>query len=69
MALYSQNMIEIAAELAAYDPAYEDLAANFAVHFVLIAHAMNQVGPDGMWDEEDGFYYDVLRTPGGAQRG
>jgi hypothetical protein len=66
MALYSQNMIEIAAELAAYDPAYEDLAANFVVHFVLIAHAMNQVGPDGMWDEEDGFYYDVLRTPGGG---
>jgi hypothetical protein len=63
MALYSQNMIEIAVELASSDPAYEDLAENFAVHFVLIAHAMNQIGPDGMWDEEDGFYYDILRTP------
>jgi hypothetical protein len=66
MALYSQNMIEIAVELASSDPAYEDLAENFAVHFVLIAHAMNQIGPDGMWDEEDGFYYDILRTPDGG---
>ena len=52
MALYSQNMLEIAVELASSDPAYEDLAANFVAHFVLIAHAMNQIGPDGMWDEE-----------------
>jgi len=65
MALYSQNMIEIAVELASSDPAYQDLAENFASHFVLIAHAMNQIGPDGMWDEEDGFYYDILRTPDG----
>jgi hypothetical protein len=69
MALYAQNMLEIAVELAANDPAYDDLAANFATHFVLIARAMNEVGPDGMWDEEDGFYYDVLRRPdGGAER-
>ncbi len=69
MALYSQNMLEIAVELAAHDPAYEDLAANFAMHFVLIARAMNDIGPEGMWDEEDGFYYDVLRRPdGGATR-
>jgi Glycosyl hydrolase family 63 C-terminal domain len=69
MALYSQNMLEIAVELAARNPAYDDLAANFAGHFLLIAHAMNQIGPDGMWDEEDGFYYDVLRRPdGGATR-
>jgi hypothetical protein len=66
MALYSQNMIEIAVELAASDPAYEDLAANFVAHFVLIAHAMNEIGPDGMWDEEDGFYYDILRSPDGS---
>ena len=65
MALYSQNMIEIAVELASSDPAYEDLAENFAAHFVLIAHAMNQTGTDGMWDEEDGFYYDILRSPDG----
>ncbi|MBV8841624.1 MAG: glucosidase, partial [Bryobacterales bacterium] len=66
MALYSQNMTEIAVELAASDPAYEDLAENFLVHFVLIARAMNEIGPDGMWDEEDGFYYDVLRRPDGG---
>src|SRR6516165_3662924 len=65
MALFSQNMLEIAVELASSDPAYEDVAANFVAHFVLIAHAMNQIGPDGMWDEEDGFYYDILRTPDG----
>src|SRR5271169_571483 len=66
MALYSQNMIEIAVELASSDPAYHDLAANFVVHFALIAHAMNEIGPDGMWDEEDGFYYDILRRPDGV---
>jgi len=45
------------------------MAIKFADHFLLIAHAMNQMGPDGMWDEEDGFYYDVLRLPdGGATR-
>ena len=38
----------------------------FADHFLWIAHAMNQSGPDGMWDEEDGFYYDVLRYPDGS---
>jgi hypothetical protein len=65
MALYSQNMLEIAVELASSDPAYEDLAGNFVAHFALIAHAMNQIGPDGMWDEEDGFYYDILRSPDG----
>jgi hypothetical protein len=65
MAFYSQCMLEIAVELAAHDPVYEDVAANFVVHFVLIARAMNSVG-DGMWDEEDGFYYDVLRHPDGT---
>jgi hypothetical protein len=65
VALYSQNMLEIAVELAAHQPAYEDLATNYAAQFVLIARAMNGVGPGGMWDEEDGFYYDVLRLPDG----
>jgi len=69
VALYSQNMVEIAMELAAHQPAYEDLAANFAVQFLMIGRAMNGIGPAGMWDEEDGFYYDVLRLPdGGATR-
>jgi hypothetical protein len=65
MALYAQNMLEIAVELAAHQPAYEDLATNYAAHFVLIARAMNALGPDGMWDEDDGFYYDMLRLPDG----
>ncbi|HUN42447.1 MAG TPA: glucosidase [Acetobacteraceae bacterium] len=65
VALYAQNMLEIAVELAAHRPAYEELATNFAAQFVLIGHAMNGVGPSGMWDEEDGFYYDVLRLPDG----
>ena len=65
VALYSQNMLEIAIELAAHLPAYEELATNFATQFMLIAHAINGVGPSGMWDEEDGFYYDVLRLPDG----
>jgi Glycosyl hydrolase family 63 C-terminal domain len=66
VALFSQNMLEIAVELTAHQPAYEDLATNFAAQFVLIGRAMNGIGPDGMWDEEDGFYYDVLRLPDGS---
>jgi len=65
MALFNQNMAELAVELAAYDPAFDDLAAKFIEHFFWIAYAMNQPGADGMWDEEDGFYYDILRTPDG----
>ena len=64
----AQNMLEIAVELAAHDPFYEDMAMKFADHFLWIAHAMNQTGPEGMWDEEDGFYYDVLRLPDGSAR-
>ena len=65
MALFCQNMLEIGVELAARDPAYEELATKFAEQFLWIGRAMNGVGPDGMWDEEDGFYYDVLRLPDG----
>jgi hypothetical protein len=65
VALFCQNMLEIAFELAAHDPTYEELAENYAAEFLLIARAMNGIGPDGMWDEEDGFYYDVLRLPDG----
>jgi hypothetical protein len=62
-------MAEISVELAVHDPFYEEMAAKFANHFLWIAHAMNRTGPEGMWDEEDGFYYDVLRLPdGGASR-
>ena len=66
VALYAQNMVEIVVELAAHEPAYEELATNFGMQFLLIARAMNAIGPDGMWDEEDGFYYDVLRLPDGS---
>ncbi|MFZ1009429.1 MAG: glucosidase [Candidatus Sulfotelmatobacter sp.] len=66
VSLFCQNMFEISCELAAHDPFFEDMAIKFADHFLLIAHAMNQLGPDGMWDEEDGFYYDVLRLPDGT---
>ena len=66
MAFFSQNMLELATELAAHDPTYEDMVLKFADHFYYIAAAMNQPGPDGMWDEEDGFYYDLLRLPDGS---
>ncbi len=66
VALFCQNMLEIAVELAAYDPTYEELATTYGLEFLLIARAMNAVGPHGMWDEEDGFYYDVLRLPDGT---
>ena len=66
VSMFAQNMLEIAVELAAHDNSYEDMAIKFADHFLWIAHAMNQTGPDGMWDEEDGFYYDVLRLPDGS---
>ena len=70
MALFCQNMLEIAAELAMTDPDYADMALKFAEHFLWIASAMAHLGGDtGMWDEEDGFFYDVLRLPDGqAQR-
>jgi len=66
VSLFCQTMLEISVELAAHDPFYEDMAAKFADHFLLIANAMNRMGPGGMWDEEDGFYYDVLRLPDGT---
>ena len=69
VSLFCQNMLEMSVELASHDSFFEEMAIKFADHFLLIAHAMNQVGVDGMWDEEDGFYYDVLRLPdGGAAR-
>jgi hypothetical protein len=66
VALFCQNMCEIAFELAAHDPIYEELAANHILEFLFIARAMNAIGPQGMWDDEDGFYYDVLRLPDGT---
>jgi hypothetical protein len=62
MAMYSLNLLEIALTLAADDPTYEDLATKFFEHFTYIASAMNT---QGLWDDEDGFYYDVMRERGG----
>ncbi len=67
MGMYCLNMLAIALELAREDHAYEDVASKFFEHFVYIAHAMDQRGgmDIALWDEEDGFYYDVLCLPGG----
>jgi Mannosylglycerate hydrolase MGH1-like glycoside hydrolase domain len=70
MALFCQNMLEIAGQLAMERPAYADLALKFVEHFLWIGMSMMHAGGDtGMWDEADGFFYDVLRLPDGrAQR-
>ena len=70
MALYCQNMLEIAVQLALERPAYSEMCTKFIEHFLWIAAALAHEGGDvGMWDEEDGFFYDVLRLPNGtAQR-
>jgi hypothetical protein len=69
MGMYCLNMMAIALELAKEDPAYEDVASKFFEHFVNIAHAMNDMGSDNrsLWDNEDGFYYDVLQLPDGQE--
>ena len=59
MAMYCQDMLELALLLAQHDRTYEDLATKFFEHFALIASAINE---KGLWDEGDGFYYDVLHT-------
>ncbi len=70
MALFSLNMLEIAVELAMHDATYATMVLKFVQHFVSIASATLHAGDNtGMWDEEDGFFYDVLQLPNGqAQR-
>ncbi|MGA8981623.1 MAG: hypothetical protein WB470_03040, partial [Candidatus Acidiferrales bacterium] len=68
MALFSQNMLELAFELSLHDPNYEPMIAKFADHFYYIARAMNRPDQNGMWDEEDGFYYDLLQLPDGSSQ-
>jgi len=67
MGMYCLNMLAIALELAKDDMAYEDVASKFFEHFVHIAHAMNDIGTDSrsLWDDGDGFYYDLLHLPNG----
>jgi hypothetical protein len=71
MAFYCQNMLEMSLILSDLDPMYEEVAYRFLEHFLWIAYAMDRIGPnrDEMWDEEDGFFYDLLHLPdGSAQR-
>jgi hypothetical protein len=66
MALFCENMMQITAELALTEPDYAEMALKFVEHFLWISSAMVHLGGDiGMWDEEDGFFYDVLRLPNG----
>ncbi|HWO29891.1 MAG TPA: hypothetical protein VNO32_13945 [Candidatus Acidoferrum sp.] len=68
MALFCQNMMEIALELARYDKAYCDVALKFCEHYLWVASAMDRIGDneESLWDESDGFFYDVLRLPDGS---
>jgi hypothetical protein len=71
MAFYCECMLEIALILCSYDPIYEEMAFKFVQHFAWIAYAMDRIGGsqrDNMWDEEDGFFYDVLRLPDGEAK-
>ena len=69
MAMYSLDLLAIALELAAGDATYQDVASKFWEHFIYIARAMNQRGEDGLclWDDKDGFFYDVLNLPDGMR--
>ena len=68
MAMYCLNLLRIALELARSDKVYEDIATKFFEHFLSIAAAINsEEENEGLWDEEDEFYYDQLRTPGGRE--
>ena len=70
MAMYTLNLLAIAMELAKDDSAYEDVASKFWEHFIYIANAMNHRGDDGigLWDDTDGFFYDVLKFPDGGKQ-
>ena len=67
MAFFCQNMLEISLELARYDASYSDAALKFAEHYLWVASAMSRIGENaaGLWNEADGFFYDVLRFPDG----
>ncbi|MEP0545979.1 MAG: glucosidase [Rhodothermales bacterium] len=68
MGMYCLNMLAIALELARTEPAYEDVATKFFEHFIAIANAINRgCGGRGLWNEEEGFYYDILSLPDGRQ--
>ncbi len=68
MAFFSQSMLQIAIELAMHDPVYKPMVLTFSKQFISIASAMDHMGEESesMWDEEDGFYYDILQLPDGT---
>ncbi len=67
MGLYCLNMLEMALEIAQYDPTFEDVATKFFEHFTYIAESLNRISHDwtGSWDEQEGFFYDILGLPNG----
>jgi hypothetical protein len=67
MGMYCLNMLEMALEIARFDPTFEDVATKFFEHFVYIAESLNRISQDwtGAWDEEEGFFYDILALPNG----
>jgi hypothetical protein len=66
MGMYCLNLLAISLELAQHNPAYEDVATKFLEHFLYIAEALSNVGGNGLWDDDDGFFYDQLHLPNGA---
>ncbi len=68
MATYAVSMMQISIELAVYNPVYESMAIKFAEHFLYIAGSIANMGEDslGLWDDQDGFYYDLFRKPDGT---
>ncbi|MGQ0794526.1 MAG: MGH1-like glycoside hydrolase domain-containing protein [Deltaproteobacteria bacterium] len=68
MAMYCLNMLAIAMELGKENRAYEDIASKFYEHFIYIADAMNKIGGEGLWDDDEGFYYDALHLPDGSHQ-
>jgi len=67
MAMYSLNMLEMALEISQYNPNYEDVTTKFFEHFIYIAESLNRIGENwtGSWNDQEGFFYDVLSLPGG----
>jgi len=67
MAMYCLNMLEMALEISQYNSAYEDVTTKFFEHFVYISESLNRIGENwtGSWDDEEGFFYDVLSMPDG----
>jgi hypothetical protein len=68
MAFFCGVMLDMALEIAKDDPAYEDVASKFFEHFIAITDAMNTLGGTGLWDDQDGFYYDQLAVDGESKR-